>query len=1153
MKMAHQPLLNGKRSHSLKLAVQQSIKGLALLMGLAWGVGSVNAQTTWSYTGTGNLTWETASSWSPASVPDAVGGVVTINVNAAGTKNVTIGSSHTIASLSAGRGGSASTRMYLFQGAGVLTLDNTGNANYAGKPYVGQPSNIGYQEYPIVFAGTQGVRFGGGATMVISGNNTFSGDVEFNRSTTKIGHANALPHGTRTGNVTFVNSGSGYGAMDISVSITINGLSSPAGAGTITTSSGAARTLTVGDNDQGGDFGGVINNGTGILGLTKIGAGTLTLSSANTYSGATTISGGTLQLTGSGSITSSSTVTVGSGATLDVSTVAAPPYLITSLQTLNGGGSGGIIIGDVTLDPSAYLAFTYTKTTPSVNVSSGTLTLNGNPTTVNVAGSPVGDGSYKLISKSGTGTVTGTVGPVTVAGSGIVGGGAASLSLSGGELYLIISGGATVLEWGSGNGTWAVGVSGWNIGGSATFADGNAVLFADSYSTGNPTVALNSEVQPQIVFVNSTNHYTIAGTGDIGGAADLRKLGSGILTLNAANGYTGGSTVFGGTLDVRNPSALGAASGTLTLSGGSLDNMSGSLVTTVDYPQAWNSNFTFVGTSDLNLGLGPVAMVATRTITVNSNTLTVGGDVTGSGFSLVKAGAGTLALNGALWTDTGSVTVNGGTLALGGNNTFTGGLVISNGEVIVNSVGALNSTTFNTVTMPDTAASKILSLNGNSVTIADLSQSGTVNQTTAVVRNNHPTAAANLRINVSGSPIFVGLITDGGAAPLALTKTGGGTLKLGNGGAGATNYTYSGDTVINGGTLAAGAANVLPHGLGKGNILIVPFCVLDLVDKSITLNGLYGGGKVTHTGSNGGMLSVGESGADGSFTGLIVDGSAGAPYVGLTKLGAGTQRLSGTNGYTGATIVSAGTLLVNSPGSLKVASTNEVTVNANATLGGSGTISPPVIVNAGGTISAGDNTVGILTLGRALNLSAGGTNVWELGALKDDVDGIVGTDFDQIWVGGTLTLGGSSTLAIKFTGTATAPDASEPFWQTAHNWTIVSATGAASTFATIQNAVYPAGTFTTSAQATGIVLTFTPGSAPIPTPVSSFSIASGPGSSMTLSYAGGTGSRFVLFQSTNVAATANLWIPVLTNASSPGSFIVTPGSNAQEFFRVKSE
>ncbi|MCX6892679.1 MAG: hypothetical protein NTX51_14350 [Verrucomicrobia bacterium] len=58
---------------------------------------------------------------------------------------------------------------------------------------------------------------------------------------------------------------------------------------------------------------------------------------------------------------------------------------------------------------------------------------------------------------------------------------------------------------------------------------------------------------------------------------------------------------------------------------------------------------------------------------------------------------------------------------------------------------------------------------------------------------------------------------------------------------------------------------------------------------------------------------------------------------------------------------------------------------------------------------------------------------------------------------------------------------------------------------------------------------------------------------MTLSYAGGTGSRFVLFQSTNVAATANLWIPVLTNASSPGSFIVTPGSNAQEFFRVKSE
>ncbi|MEI8042207.1 MAG: autotransporter-associated beta strand repeat-containing protein [Verrucomicrobiota bacterium] len=997
----------------------------------------------------------------------------------------------------------------------------------------------------------------------MSAANTYSGDTEIQAESTstpvtavKIGIANAIPHGVGMGNVKFTPSGAVYPSLDLQTfNTTINALS--ATGGTVTSSSSAGTTtLTVGDGDASGTFAGVIANGASrTLALTKIGSGTQTLSSANTYSGVTTISGGTLQLTGSGSIANSSTLAVGFGATFDVSTVTPTPYSIAAGQAIGGGGgAGGNITGDITLDPAAGLAFTYTKGTPSVNVASGTLTLGGGPAIVTIAGSPLGDGSYKLISKSGSGAVTGTTGSVTVGGTGVLGGGTPSLSILGGELYLNITGGATVVEWGSGNGTWAVGVSGWNIGGTTTFADGNAALLADAYSSGNPILTLNTEVLPQTVLVLSTNHYTISGSGDIGGAADLRKLGSGALTLAVANTYTGGSALFGGTLNLNNASALGTASGTFAINGGTLNNTSGSALTTLDYPQTWNSNFTFTGSSDLNLGLGPVTMAASRTITVNNNTLTVGGDITGVGFSLVKAGAGTLALNGALGTDTGSVTVNAGTLALAGNNTFTGGVTINSGEIIVNSAGALNSTTFNTVTMPDTAASKILSLNGNSVTIADLSQSGTANLTAAVVRNNHPTAAANLRINVSGSPIFIGTIADGGAAPLALTKTGGGTLKLGNGGAGAGNYTYSGDTVINGGTLAAGAANILPHGPGKGNILIVPFCVLDMVDRTaITLNGLYGGGKVTHSANTaGGILFVGESGADGSFTGLIVDGSAVAPFVGLTKLGTGTQMLSGTNGYTGPTLVSAGTLLVNSPGSIK-ASANAVTVNANATLGGSGVIHPSVMVNAGGTISAGANSVGVLTLGGALNLSAGGTNVWELGALKDDVDGIVGTDFDQVWVGGTLTLGGASTLAIKFTGTATAPDASEPFWQTAHNWTIVSATGAASTFATIQNAVYPAGTFTTSAQATGIVLTFTPGSAPIPTPVSSFSIASGPGSSMTLSYAGGTGSRFVLFQSTNVAATANLWIPVLTNASSPGSFIVTPGSNAQEFFRVKSE
>ena len=1211
------------------------LAAIALVALSIWGGLPAPAQTTWSSIVSGNFNWETTSAWNQGTVPDAVGGIVTINVNAAGTRNVTIGASHTIASLSAGRGGSSSTRMYIFLGAGVLTLDNTG---FTGRPYVGQNSSYGYQEYPIVFAGTQGVRFGGGATMVVNGNNTFTGDVEFNRSTTRIGHTNALPHGSRTGNVTFVNSGSGYGTMDLGLSITVNGLSSPAAAGTITTGTAGSKTLTVGDNDQGGDFGGVIQNGSGTLALTKIGSGTLTLSGVNTYSGKTTINGGVLQLSGGGTIASSTGITIGAGATFDVSSLAVTPYTSPSGSSF-GGGTSGTLLGDVNLDSGAALEVTYASGSPALNVASGTLTLNDTVATITVTGSPLGDGSHKLISKSGAGTVAGTVGAVSVIGSGIVGGGTPALAITGGELYLNITGGATLVEWGSGDGTWAVGTTGWNAGGATTFADGNAVLLTDTFSTGNPTVTLNTTVLPQIVFVNSTNHYTITGSGDIGGASEVRKLGAGALTLNVNATHTGGSTLFAGTLNLKQSGALGDATAPFTIAGGTLDNTSGGPLTTRDHPQTWSGDFAFAGSGDLNLSNGPVTLAASRTVTVNAGTLTVGGAISGSGFNLTKAGAGTLALTGVIGTDAGSVTANAGTLVLnadntftgsvtvnngstvvlGGSNAFTGGLNLNSGEVIVNNTGALNADSPNLVTLPNDTASKILSLNGNTITVSNLTKAGFNGPAAAIVRNGHATTPATLVTRVgSGSITFAGTVEDGGAAPLGLSKNGGGTWVLGAGGVGSG--TYSGNTMIFGGTLGAGANNVFPHGPGKGDVFVGAGSILDTVDRgTITLNALNGAGRVTHSANSGANnLILGESGSSGDFSGIIQNGSAISPFVSLNKIGTGTQTLSGpntytgpttinggvlqigngigttTNGslasptiannsvlvfnrdgsmtysgvisgtgpvtnqgpgivtldgantYTGPTIVSAGTLLVNSPGSL--AAGGSVTVAAGATFGGTGTVDCPVATAAGGSVSAGASA-GTFTLGAGLDLSAGGTNVWELAAESDANPGV---DFDQIVLtGGSLTLGGASRLLIAFTGSATAPDAGNPFWQASHSWPIISAAGAASNFAGIENAVFPAGTFATSVQPTGIVLTFTPSSGS--TPVDSFSIASGPGGDLTLSYAGGTGSQFVLLQTNDLAAPSELWTRVKTNTTSPGTFVITPGSDPHQFYRIQSE
>jgi fibronectin-binding autotransporter adhesin len=111
------------------------------------------------------------------------------------------------------------------------------------------------------------------------------------------------------------------GTLDLNAtSQTVGALNGTSG-GTIKNNSGSSA-LTVGNGDASGSYAGVISSGTGTLALTKTGAGTQTLTGANTYTGDTLIgtNGGTLKLDSAGSttarLTATPNITVNSGGTL---------------------------------------------------------------------------------------------------------------------------------------------------------------------------------------------------------------------------------------------------------------------------------------------------------------------------------------------------------------------------------------------------------------------------------------------------------------------------------------------------------------------------------------------------------------------------------------------------------------------------------------------------------------------------------------------------------------------------------------------------------------------------------------------------------------------------------------------------------------------
>ncbi len=399
-----------------------------------------------------------------------------------------------------------------------------------------------------------------------------------------------------------------------------------------------------------------------------------------TLAGDVLVAAGTI-LAGAGSITSG-TSTVLSGGTVQ------PGYGPTGAGSLGLNGASFASGSAINITNAAnYMS------TPAITAA--TVSTTG---TVNVyaAAVPAGTGAIELLSYSGT--VGGSVAAAFVLKSPVDNALASySLSNSGGVLDLVYS--SNSIYWsGLGNGSWdSSSANNWKLSSNdapATYLDGANVIFDDRAGPGSAiTVSIGANVSPaSVIFNNSTASYTLSSSGGFGivGNTAVTVSGGGVVTIANSNGYTGGTTLSAGQMNINNNSALG--SGNFIIAGGVIDStVSG--VTLANNPQFWTGDFTFNGSNNLNLGAGAVMLSGFRNVTLNANTLTIGGAVTNSnGLSL--AGAGSAVFSGPI-SGAGGLLVNGpGAITLSASNGYTGGATLAGGVLNINNNYALGTGTF---------------------------------------------------------------------------------------------------------------------------------------------------------------------------------------------------------------------------------------------------------------------------------------------------------------------------------------------------------------------------------------------------------------------------------------------------------------------------
>ena len=674
------------------------------------------------------------------------------------------------------------------------------------------------------------------------------------------------------------------------------------------------------------------------VGYPEGGTGTLTIATGATLS------------VGQASNSANFEIGVGQGSSGTVTQTGGDVRVYGSANVGVDGGAGSYNLSGGTMTLSSGLYSLGLDRTANATASQGTLHLSGSAQLTVLDGSLV-IGDSDAAGHQGTGVLTQTGGTLTI-GTGALYVGAAgdgTYNLAGGTLAV----GGSGLQVRHGGGA-AQGASHFNLGGGTI-----QVVGSDLATDVDATLVSGTASKIDTNGLNATFSGTFTGTN-----AQLVKIGAGNLALTGAANAIDSFFVTGGKVNQTTGSLIsyeiGVGSGagstaSYTMSSGSLLAASGTPPSLVGGQASTLRIGDFGGTGVFDQTGG--------TVTVNGS-LNLGNQ---GGHGTYNLSAGTLTLQSSgqstLGRTNGSSASSGGStgaLHLSGTGVLnvadTATLVLSNWyptSGIAMGTGVLTQTGGTLAVAP--AARLVLTglgdgtynldagtlqIGGSSLLATYPGQGGTYHFNlgggTIQVTGSDLTASVDATLTAATTSVFDtnGLNAAwngalGGSGGLA--KIGAGTLLLGG-----TN-TYSGDTLVNAGTLQLGAAGALSP---NAKLTVASGATFAANGFAVTLADLGGSGTVD-VGTAG--LAVAPAGQS-TFSGTL------AGSGGFTLSGPGTLTLGQASTYAGPTTISAGTLQLGATGALPAGTFVTLSSSATLDLAGHGA-SLGQLAGTGGTVA----------------------------------------------------------------------------------------------------------------------------------------------------------------------------------------------------------